>query len=71
MATHSSILAWKTNGWRSLVDHSPRGCKETDMTEQLTLPLLLSLLEGCYINIGASCLSDSTLIYNMLFVLEH
>ena len=26
MAPHSSTLAWKTHGWRSLVGCSPRGC---------------------------------------------
>ena len=35
MATHSSILAWRIPGWRSLVGYSPRDCKESDMTEQL------------------------------------
>ena len=43
MATHSSSLAWKIHGWRSLVGYSPRGYKESDMTEQLTLSLLLIL----------------------------
>ena len=38
MATHSSTLAWKIRGWRSLVGHSPWGCKESDMTEQLHFP---------------------------------
>ena len=32
MATHSSILAWRIT-WTD----SPWGCKELDMTEQLTL----------------------------------
>ena len=32
MATHSSILAWKIHGQRSLVGYSPWGCKESDMT---------------------------------------
>ena len=37
MTTHSSILAWKkSHGQRSLVGYSPWGCKELDMTEQLT-----------------------------------
>ena len=27
MATHSSILAWKSHGQRSLVDYNPRGRK--------------------------------------------
>ena len=32
-ATHSSILAWRTHGWRNLIGYSPWGCKESDMTE--------------------------------------
>ena len=35
MATHSSILAWKSHGQRSLVGYSPRGRKESDTTERL------------------------------------
>ena len=34
--THSSILAWKIHGQRSLVGYSPRGHKELDMTERLS-----------------------------------
>ena len=45
MATHSSILAWRIpmnrGAWRG---YSPWGCKESDMTEQLTL----SGVGGCY-----------------------
>ena len=37
MATHSTILAWEFHGQRSLEGYSPWGCKEEDMTEQLTL----------------------------------
>ena len=33
MATHSSILAWRIPGHRSLVGYSPKGYKESDMTE--------------------------------------
>ena len=33
MATHSSILAWRTHGDRSLVGYNPQGCKESDTTE--------------------------------------
>ena len=33
MATHLSILAWKSRGQRSLVGYSPCGCKELDVTE--------------------------------------
>ena len=35
MATHSSILAWKIPGRRSLVGCSPWGRKESDTTERL------------------------------------
>ena len=36
MATHSSMLAWKIPQ-RSLMGYSPWGCKELDMTEQLSI----------------------------------
>ena len=39
MATHSSILAGKSYGQRSLVGYSPWGRKELDTTERLTLSL--------------------------------
>ena len=42
MVTHSSILAWKSHGWRSLVGYSPWGHKESDVTEQLHFPFPLS-----------------------------
>ena len=35
MATHSSTLAWKIHGRRSMVGYSPWGRKESDMTEGL------------------------------------
>ena len=35
MVTHSSVLAWKSHGQRSLVSHSPCGYKELDTTERL------------------------------------
>ena len=35
MAIHSSTLAWKIPGWRSLVGYSSWDHKEWDMTEQL------------------------------------
>ena len=37
MATHSSILAWRIPGQRSLKGCSPWGCKASDMTEQLSV----------------------------------
>ena len=36
MAPHSSILAWKSHGQRSLVDCSSQGHKESDTTEILS-----------------------------------
>ena len=37
MATHSSILAWTEPSWtEELAGYSPWGCKESDMTEQLS-----------------------------------
>ena len=41
-ATHSSILAWRIP-WTV---YSPRGCKESDTTEQLSLSLFSMLYEG-------------------------
>ena len=32
MATHSSILAWRIHGQRSLEGYSSQGCKELDTT---------------------------------------
>ena len=37
MATHSSILAWKSHQQRSLVGYSPWGHKESNTTERLSL----------------------------------
>ena len=36
MTTHSSILAWSIPGTEKPGGLSPSGCKELDMTEQLT-----------------------------------
>ena len=35
MATHSSILAWKTQGTEEPVGNSPWGHKESDTTEHM------------------------------------
>ena len=35
IATHSSILAWRAHGQRSLAGYSPWGHTESDMTEWL------------------------------------
>ena len=36
IATHSSILAWRIPWQRSLEGYCPWGCKDPDMTKQLT-----------------------------------
>ena len=41
MAMHSSILSGEFHAQMSLAGYSPRGQKELDMTEQLTLSLSL------------------------------
>ena len=44
MATHSTILAWRIPGQRSLAGYRPWGHKESGMTKWLTLLLLLSYM---------------------------
>ena len=46
MATHGSILAGESHGQRRLIGYSPRGRKELDTTEWLTLSLLTSFETG-------------------------
>ena len=41
MATHSSILAWRILWKEELAGYSPWGGKELDMTEQLTLKIII------------------------------
>ena len=41
MAPHSSILAWRTHGQRSLASYSQWGRRESDTAKQLTLSLSL------------------------------
>ena len=38
MATHSSILAWRIHGQRSLAGYTVQGIAEPDTIERLTLP---------------------------------
>ena len=47
MATHSSILAWKPHGWRSLPGYKPWSCKESDTTEWLHFFTLVSVCHVC------------------------
>ena len=44
MATHYSVLFWRTHGQWSLVGYSPWGGKESDMTLQACIHLPLE----CY-----------------------
>ena len=44
VATHSSTLAWKSHGWRSLVGCSPWGREELDTTEWLHVHFSLSCI---------------------------
>ena len=37
MATHCSVLAWQTQGRRSLAGESSKGYKESDTAEQLSV----------------------------------
>ena len=47
MATHSSILAWRIHGQRSLVGYSPWDRKELDMidTDQVSIPSKNSVMD--------------------------
>ena len=45
MATHSVCVPGESHGQRSLAGYSPWGCKESDMTERLTLSLSEFILE--------------------------
>ena len=59
MATHSSTLAWKIHGRRSLVGYSPWGRKESDTTERLHFHFSLSCIrEGNGNPLQCSCLEN-------------
>jgi len=59
MATHSSTLAWKIHGRRSLVGYSPWGRKESDTTERLHFHFSLSCIrEGNGNPLLCSCLEN-------------
>ena len=42
ITTHTSILAWKIPCTEHLVGYSPWGCKESYMTEQITITFLVT-----------------------------
>ena len=59
MAPHSSTLAWKIRGRRSLVDCSPWGREESDTTERLLFHFSLSCIgEGNGNPLQYSCLEE-------------
>ena len=59
MATHSSTLAWKSHGQRSLVGCSPWGREESDTTERLPFHFSLSCSgEGNGNPFQCSCLEN-------------
>ena len=59
MAPHSSSLAWKIHGQRSLVDCSPWGGEESDTTEWLPFHFPLSCIgEGNGNPLQCSCLEN-------------
>ena len=59
MAPHSSTLAWKSHGWRSLVGCSPWDREESDTTERLHIHFSLSCIgEGNGNPLQCSCLEN-------------
>ena len=59
MATHSNVLAWeKPHGQRSLVGYSPGGCKESDITERLTLYFMPPLSSSVLITVVERALNS-------------
>ena len=63
VASHSSTLAWKSHGWRSLVSYSPWGLKELDTTERLHFNFSLSCTgEGNGNPLQCSCLENPSLV---------
>ena len=59
MAPHSSTLAWKSHGWRSLVGYSPWGLKQSDSNEWLHFHFSLSCIgKGNGNPLQCSCLEN-------------
>ena len=46
VTTTPVFLPGESHGQRSLMGYNPWGCKESDMTERLTLSLSLSYIQG-------------------------
>ena len=59
MASHSSTLAWKSQGWSSLIDCSPWGRYESDTTGRLHFHSSLACIgEGNGNPLQCSCLEN-------------
>ena len=66
MAIHSSILAWRIPGQRSLVGYSPWGHIQSGMTEWLThTHMLTDAFEGENYNHGSNMIIFPILIYHV------
>ena len=57
MATHSSILAWRIHGQRSLAGFGPWGGKESDTTEPFSLLTILVALMCVFWGRGSAFLN--------------
>ena len=66
MATHSSILAWKSHGQRSLVGYTPRCSKESDnWATSLSCSNSYSLSQCCHPTISSSV--NPLLLFHSVF----
>ena len=70
METHSSILAGEFHGQRSMTGYSPRGRKESDMTEWLTHPVL-KLRMATFDCDSLYFFSEHTLVHSVIFIHSH
>ena len=78
MATHSSILAWKTAGTEELAGNSPWGHKESDTTEHMhAAPRSLQVLRAdhqghlgffCFVLLKSQLSPTARLNYNLQWV---
>ena len=71
MATHSSILACRIHGQRSLVDNSPQGHKESDTIEGLThthmyISILNIVPSGSSFQLEVICLFKQILTFKVM-----
>ena len=73
MATHSSILAGESYGWRSLVGHGPWGRRESDMAEVTKRTIFSNITKNLLKYQTVSVISKimSPEIYLSLFLFNH